>query len=320
LDIQITKTSEFENEISISNDKTEQIIRFIKEKKRVTRSDIRRFCEHKIASKITVDKIVQELLDDNQILEDIKYSNSRNKYLVINNENVLQNVKFELTEIKTLFSKLLLKLRDIYNKSPEQWPHPSFKKMDYLHAEVNIYYVMHIPFAILEIINKIFTYRQITKWNDFDDDLLKKLYFTIFSSMNELMFSALDARIKLMKDRFEYRQNNNNVDYSNIFIYNGYESYRIEERIPLLRHRCKAIGVLSQYDDLVNYLFSKYGDFFIRVCSLLSPSFKFSSIMEHEDKDPKNILHRYFCPGIKSKTCDLLDKDPLFSDFGSREY
>ena len=122
-------------------------------------------------------------------------------------------------------------------------------------------------------------FKQITIWNKFDGDVLKQLHLTVFSSINELMFSALDTRIQLVKDRFEYRQNNSDADYNDIFIYNGYEVFKIEERIPLLRHRCKAIGVLFEYDDLVNYLFSKYDDFFIRVCSLLSPSFKFPSIM-----------------------------------------
>ena len=123
-----------------------------------------------------------------------------------------------------------------------------------------------------------------------------------------------------MKDRFEYRQNND-ADYNNIFIYNEYEVYKIEERIPLLRHRCKAIGIISEYDDLVNYLFSKHDDFFIRICSLLSPSFKFSSIMETDDRvNPENILHKFFCPGNKSKICNLLDKDPLLLDFTSKEY
>jgi hypothetical protein len=318
LDSQLTKKS---NDIEIdSNNKKEQIIRFIKQKKRVTRTDIRTFAEHRFGAKGTVDKKVKELIDDKIILEEKAHPNSRNKYLVINNENVLQNVKFELSEIKTLFSKLLEKLKETYMKPPQEWPSSFNKKMDYLPPDTLIHYIFRILFAILEIINKIFMFKQITIWNEFDDDLLKKLHFTIFSSINELMFSALDVRIKLMKDRFEYRQSNNNVDYNDIFIYNGYEAYRIEEKIPLLRHRCKAIGVLSEYDDLVNYLFSKYGDFFIRVCSLLSPSFKFPSIMKYEDKDPKNLLHRYFCPGIKSKTCDLLDKDPLFSDFASREH
>ena len=186
--------------------------------------------------------------------------------------------------------------------------------MDDLHAEVTIQSVMHIPFAILDIINKIFMFKQITIWKKFDYDLIKQLHFTVFSSINELMFSALDTRIKLVKDRFEYQQNNKNLDDVNVFIYNGYEAYKIQEKIPLLRHRCKAIGILSEYDDLINCLFSKNNDFFIRVCSLLSSSFKFPSNMGADDKNPTDILHRFFCPGIKSRKCDLLDKDPLLSN------
>lgn len=315
-------TNNYPNEIEIlnSNNREEQIINFIKEKKKATRSDIRRFCEHKIASKITVDKIVKGLIDEKRILEKPAYKNSRNKYLVINNKHVLQNVKFELSRIKDLFSKLLSRLREIHMKPPEEWPHPSIRKMDHLHAEVTIHSIMHIPFAILDIIDKIFMFKQITIWNKFDDDLIKQLHFSIFILINELRFSALHTRIKLMKDRFEYRPINNDLDDSDILIYNGYEAYKIEEKIPLLRHRCKAIGVLSEFDDLINYLLLKYNDFFIKACSLLSPSFKFPSNMEKDDRDPKNILHRFFCPGIKSKTCDFLDKDPLFSYFSSREY
>ena len=144
MDIQLTKIS---NEIGIdSNYKKEQILRFIKEKKRVTRSEITRFCEHKIASKITVDKIVKELLDDNQILQDVEHRNSRNKYLVINNENVLQNVKFELSEIKNLFSKFLEKLKEIYIKPPQEWPISSNKKMDYLRPDT--LYTIYLEFYL----------------------------------------------------------------------------------------------------------------------------------------------------------------------------
>ena len=116
-------------------------------------------------------------------MEEIKYPNSRNKYLVINNENVLQNIKFELSAIQNLFSKLLSKLKDIHIKSPENWPYSPYKKMDYLHAEATIYSVMQIPFAILDIINKIFMFNQITIWNKYDEHMLKQLYFTVFSSI-----------------------------------------------------------------------------------------------------------------------------------------
>ena len=98
---------------------------------------------------------------------------------------------------------------------------------------------------------------------------------------------------------------------------NKYNKYSILEKICLIRHRCKSIGLLNEVDKILDKLIENHMDYFSVLNPHISPDFKWPDL-KTPDKSKLEIIHDDFCPGKESenkKACEILDKDPLFSKF-----
>lgn len=102
-------------------------------------------------------------------------------------------------------------------------------------------------------------------------------------------------------------------------VFNTFKIWKIffSKKICLIRHRCKAIGLLNEIDSLLNYLIENNMNYFTGLNKRISPDFKWPN-NEIPNRNKLDLIHDLECPGKKSEndmTCERLDKDPIFRNF-----
>ncbi|WP_148687060.1 hypothetical protein [Candidatus Nitrosocosmicus hydrocola] len=344
---QIPKSS-IDIDILPNDFRKEIIVNFIRKKKRATRSEISRIENGKHFSRDTVDKLVLELLHDSAILELNRETNSRNKYLIINSENIFQKLKFELRDIQELFQKFTKELEDIYSQQYSKWPShkhaptvgilsPTYTSASPLERapkfELNSYYsqqymnflvfqkrilnaVIQIPFAVIDVIFAPYKYLQKKYWNRLDENTLVNLNQLLFSYMNKLHLNASRMSNAIYKEPFNFDPLDARDEYF-ITFENAFEQYSILKRICILRHECKSIGLQDQLDTILNYLIDKNSEYFDkRYFFILKPHWE---NLGFPKRNKLEIIHENHCPAKKNKKdgnkCHLLDNDPTFPYF-----
>lgn len=328
----------------------EIIVNFIRKTKRATRSEISRIDNGKFFSRDTVDKLVRELLEDHILLELGRESNSRNKYLILNNESIFQKLKFELQEIQELFQKFTNELESIYSQHYSKWPSnkyaPTFSilttkytsispldsvpkfELNPFHSQQYMNFlvfqkrilnaVMQIPFAVIDIIFAPYKYLQKKYWINLDEKIVVNLNQLLFSYMNKLHLAASGMANAIYQEPFNFDPLNEEEEYF-ITFENTFEQYSLFKRICILRHECKSIGLQDQLDMILNYLIVNNSEYFDkRYFFILKPIWE---RLGFPKRNKLEIIHEFHCPARKNKLskneniCLKLDNDPTFPYF-----
>jgi hypothetical protein len=278
--------------------------------------------EH-FASKRTVEKIIDILVEKDMVTKHKEKANSRNYNLYLKDNNPLVVIPEQLKELENLFRIFAEELVKIYSKSPNDWPsikHPyksDKKTMEFITSKLILYNAIQIPFVLIDIINKPIKYNQRIIWNRYNKKLYQSLLQIVFSKTESLYQIALNTRKKILKEPYNYHADS--IEDEFISVENKYERFSIIEKICLIRHRCKSIGLLNEIETILNYIIDRNMNYFSRLISHILPDYKWPNL-ENPDKSKLVIIHNMFCPSQKNDKdskwkCDMLDKNPIFWDF-----
>jgi hypothetical protein len=109
----------------------------------------------------------------------------------------------------------------------------------------------------------------------------------------------LDAVRILVRDPYKYPSRYENDDYF-VTVENRHTKFSTFEKICLIRHRCKFIGLSNEIDSLLNYLIENNIHYFTGLNRMISPDFKCLN-KEIPNKNKLDLIHDLQCPGKKNE-------------------
>jgi hypothetical protein len=298
-------------------------------------------------AKATVERIIDNLKKKGVIKvvpDDNK--NSKKVKLFLVDENPLSIVPNQLSVLEKLLVKFAADLVNIYSQYHSKWPnqkhfeipghavliekmptasgYPIWKfyyrgssPMNPLYVPTLIYEtltlvnIIQIPFAILDVIFAPFKYFQVTKWIDYDDTVYNELRSSIFSKFDKFSLIAFNIVKSIYRQPYKYNTKYENDEYF-IAAENNYQRLDILEKICILRHICKSIGMLQQLETMLNYLIENNMEYFTLRNPKISPHYRWPND-KIPDKTILDIIHDDDCP-INTKdreiNCKRLEEDP----------
>jgi hypothetical protein len=301
--------------------------------------------QNEYASKKTVNNIIKALVKDGVVMKEKERQNSRSCRLSVKENDPLIVIPEQLVRLENLFRIFTEKIINTYSKPHKEWPNlkqssvpnwtplnpdqlssdlsiiklnppPTVPPHPYTNERLTIYEIIQIPFAIIDILYAPIKFLQRTIWINYKKNIYENLYNIIFYKISSLNQIALNAFQILFREPYKYHSSYENDEYF-ITVENKYERYSLLEKICLIRHKCKSIGLLNEIDKILDYLIENHMDYFTIKIPHISPDFKWPNL-ETPTKTKLEIIHDMCCPGIKSRnkrTCELLDRDPIFTNF-----
>lgn len=296
----------------------------------------------------TITRIVYSLKKKGILkIEYDKNPNTKALHLYLIKENPLTIIPYQLSTLEKLFEKLIIDLGDIYSQDPSKWPSHRLSPMvnigrytynydfslgnipsaldtsnnfqsvmDYLSFQKKIIRnIMQLPFVIVDIIESLIKYLQRTRWLGLDENISIPLNQMLYSQMNSFNLIATRMVKKINKEPFGQDLFDEKGEYF-ITYENQYNQYSVFEKINLLRHRSKSIGLGIQMDRVLNYIIETNTEYFDKkFFSIGNPQWE---RLGWPTKRKLDIIHEFHCPSKKNKDetkCLRLDTDPTFPDF-----
>lgn len=302
-------------------------------------------------AKSTIEDIVDELIKEGVLInENSSRKNARSYSLYLVNENPLSFIPGQLETIRKLIKDFCDNLENIYSKNSIKWPSHKFSpqiqryKTTYRPSslpgvgavpviennpdEVSqilrrrafdqriMINVIQIPFAIIDVIHSIYNHLQRTKWIEYNSEAFDSLNQLLFTEMNSINAIASEMVKKINKEPYKHDFLDEGDEYF-VTVENAYEKHPILQRICILRHRCRSIGLADQLDSILNYLIEKNSGYFQKRF-LLGAKSHWKEV-EWTKNDKLDAIHTLYCPYNNPKNnenkCHILDTNPTFPHF-----
>jgi hypothetical protein len=141
-------------------------------------------------SRVPILNIIQELDEDGIVYQVTEKENSREHKLHVNAGNILVSVENELKEFEEAFFSLLGKVKEKFDElyldvKAQQPTDPSKRDLSKMHPILNL---ISESFHIFYDVVDVYMIRSLMVWPKTiqDKDILKKLYFTIFTKIADM--------------------------------------------------------------------------------------------------------------------------------------
>lgn len=305
----------------------------------------------KYGAKSTIEDIVKELIYKGVLInKNSSRNNARSYLLYLINENPLAFIPDQFETLRKLVKSFCNDLENIYIKDTTEWPSHKFSPK--IHRYITTYRpnslpgvgappviennpdevnqilrkrafdqrimlnVIQIPFAIIGIIYSLYYHLQRTKWIEYNDEVFDSLNQLLFTEMNTINAIAYELVKKINKEPYKHDFLDEGDEYF-VTVENAYEKYPILQRICILRHRCKSIGLADQLDSILNYLIERNSEYFQKRFLLGAKSHwkEIEWIKNHK----LDAIHDFYCPYNNPKNdenkCHILDTNPTFPHF-----
>lgn len=307
-----------------NDDRKLAILNYIREHQGCSKSDVVRYMtKMELGSKKPVERIIDELAEENTIKKEKPRKNSKRYNLSTIDENPLTYVPNQLETLKNLFEKLADTLISLYIQTPEKWPgyknyisrsvftDPFLSLRPTIMKESSVILnALLIPFVLIDIIYAPYKYLQRTTWVNHNSDFYQSISRLLFSKVDQLNQIAVKVLRYVYKDPYKIWLLPNNNEYF-LTIENKYEKFSVIEKICIMRHSSSALYLLPEIDYIFEYLIENNMKYFSAYSPNIAPPLK--GELKRHDLKPLDIIHFDSCPARLYKNeyhCDSLNKDP----------
>jgi hypothetical protein len=254
-------------------------------------------------AKKTIEKILNELEEENILRKSKEKPNSKQYQLFIDKENLFLIIPSQLDELFLRLKIFMEQLKSMYFRPFADWPnldHAISKTIFSSEAE-KIYYllgrILKLPIVIVDVINDAFMFHYYCIWpiKVTNEQILTKLitlYFTKIAEMNIYLFKE----ISILKNHFKEFDK---IFPKNIHLYQSYadsKSYSPLRKIISLEHSCQLPYLDDELAFVLDYLWEINKDYL----KYIYPELNIYGLADRIDITNREIIHNEFCTHLKN--------------------
>jgi hypothetical protein len=255
-----------------------------------------------VQKKKTIEKILDELENENILRKSKEKANSKQYQLFIDEENLFLTIPSQLDELFSRLKTFMEQLKSMYFKPIDDWPNleHALGEMKFASEIEKAYYllsrILKLPIVIIDVINDAFMFHYYCIWTTkiTNKQILTKLislYFTKIAEMNIYIYEEINNLKSYFKD-FD------NFFLKNIHIYRSYadsKSYSPLKKIIALEHSCKIPYLEDELAFVLDYLWEINKDHL----QYIYPELNTYGLVDRIDITNREIIHSEFCSQLK---------------------